>query len=734
MAGGYDLLVLDLGAGLERAVRRMAAYADTLLVLVTEEPTSLTDAYAVLKLHATDRPNGDARVVVNQAASRGGGERTYATLRRACTTFLQLRTPAGRRDPPRRPGARGDPSPDAAADPASGLSCRCRYGANGARIGVVTFRYARPLFIYGPRRPTLIAKRGTGMALIRISGTRDLRVDFFRGLALWWIFTDHIPGNVLEHFSLHNFAMCDAAEMFVLLAGYGAGLAYGFTMNRQGYLYAAADTVRRAWTLYIAHIFLFVVFTAQVAYSASLLDRAYYLDEARLDVLADSPYRAMLEALLLRFQPNLLNILPLYVVLLVIFALALPLLRRPKLLLVASFALYLIVQVTGLNMQGWGDQDWYFDPFAWQFLFIIGAILSYNAAAAAAGDMAARCPVDRRPGIRVARDLCDQRAPAYSGRHARLGDPPAHQPGQDRPVPDPLVLHPGADMGRGPAGAVRSPLAAVALCRAVRADGPELAAGVLFRHLLRLHRPSGTGIQRRCRHAARCELVRRRGDADGRDNGRMVPRQGARAGTPVGRNAYRHTIPFRLNRQMHARSTLFLLLCLVAPLLSSRAADEFARPAACPVAEDLATPDEPLDQVAATIAAGGPVNILAVGTASTVNPLPRDGRVGAFPYRMVAALQAARPHVIFNLTVRGGRGITAEAMLPMIADALAAKHYQLVIWQTGTVEAVRGGATGRDGGCAGGRCPAHHRRRRRPGAGGCPVQPLPARQCRSRSL
>lgn len=93
LAAGYDLLLLDLGAGVERPVRRMAAYADTLLVLVTEEPTSLTDAYAVLKLHAADRPNGDARVIVNQAVSRGGGERTYRTLLRACITFLQLEPP-----------------------------------------------------------------------------------------------------------------------------------------------------------------------------------------------------------------------------------------------------------------------------------------------------------------------------------------------------------------------------------------------------------------------------------------------------------------------------------------------------------------------------------------------------------------------------------------------------------------------------------------------------------------
>ena len=215
------------------------------------------------------------------------------------------------------------------------------------------------------------------MDLIRSGARRDLRVDFFRGLALWWIYTDHIPGNVLADYSLHNFAMCDAAEVFVLLAGYGAGLAYGGTLNRQGYLYAAADTLKRAWTLYIAHIFLFVVFTAQVAYSATLLDRAYYLDESRLDVLAEAPYRAMLEALLLRFQPSLLNILPLYVVLLLFFALTLWLLRRPWVLLAVSFALYAVVRATGLNMSSWTGQDWYFDPFAWQFLFMIGAVLAY---------------------------------------------------------------------------------------------------------------------------------------------------------------------------------------------------------------------------------------------------------------------------------------------------------------------------------------------------------------------
>jgi hypothetical protein len=215
------------------------------------------------------------------------------------------------------------------------------------------------------------------MSLIRSNRDRDLRVDFFRGLALWWIYTDHIPGDVLADYSLRNFAMCDATEVFVLLAGFGAGLAYGSVMDRQGYLYAAADTLRRAWTLYVAHIFPFVVYTAQVAYSATALDRVFYLEETRLDVLADAPYRALLEALLLRFQPNLLNILPLYVALLLIFAFVLPLLRKPMLLFAVSLAGYAVVRVTGINMGAWTGEGWYFNPFAWQLLFMIGAILSY---------------------------------------------------------------------------------------------------------------------------------------------------------------------------------------------------------------------------------------------------------------------------------------------------------------------------------------------------------------------
>ncbi len=213
------------------------------------------------------------------------------------------------------------------------------------------------------------------MGLIKTN--RDLRIDFFRGLSLWWIFTDHIPADWLGSLSIRNFALCDATEIFVLLAGYAAGIAYGGTLRSQGWLYAGADVVRRAWTLYIAHIFLFVIFAAQVGVAATRLDRADFLDEIHLNVIGDAPYRALFEALTLHFQPAYLNVLPLYVVVLLMFALALPLLRWPAALAGLSLTVYVVARLLSLNLPSWTGGGWFFDPFTWQLLFMLGAILSF---------------------------------------------------------------------------------------------------------------------------------------------------------------------------------------------------------------------------------------------------------------------------------------------------------------------------------------------------------------------
>lgn len=95
IAPSYDFVILDLGAGLDRFVRDIACASDQLLVVGTGEPTSLTDAYAVLKLYRQDRRKRpvQAAIVVNQAPSQAAGNRTYATLSRAAQSFLGFAPP-----------------------------------------------------------------------------------------------------------------------------------------------------------------------------------------------------------------------------------------------------------------------------------------------------------------------------------------------------------------------------------------------------------------------------------------------------------------------------------------------------------------------------------------------------------------------------------------------------------------------------------------------------------------
>ena len=209
------------------------------------------------------------------------------------------------------------------------------------------------------------------------ASSRDLRLDFFRGLALIFIFVDHIPENILSYFTIQAIAFFDAAEVFIFISGYTAALVYGQTLVSQGTLYATARILGRAWQLYVAHIFLFVMFIAEVSYTVTTFNNPMYNDEMRVGDFLNEPHVAIVKALLLEFQPTFLDILPLYILLLVIFPVVLLGLRsRPLIVLVPSFLLYLLVQATDLPVPAYPEGHvWYFNPLAWQFLFIAGAAL-----------------------------------------------------------------------------------------------------------------------------------------------------------------------------------------------------------------------------------------------------------------------------------------------------------------------------------------------------------------------
>jgi hypothetical protein len=209
------------------------------------------------------------------------------------------------------------------------------------------------------------------------STPRDLRLDFFRGVSLILIFIDHVPENILSYFTLQAVTFFDAAEVFIFISGFTAALVYSRRLVSKGALYAIAQVLRRAWQLYVAHIFLFVLFIAEVSYTSATFKNPMYNEEMRVADFLDEPHIAVVKALLLEFQPTFLDILPLYILMLVIFPVILLGMRRHWLwVLVPSAIVYLAVQIFDISVPAYPEGHvWYFNPLAWQFLFVAGAVL-----------------------------------------------------------------------------------------------------------------------------------------------------------------------------------------------------------------------------------------------------------------------------------------------------------------------------------------------------------------------
>jgi flagellar biosynthesis protein FlhG len=91
IAKNYDYLVIDLGAGIDRPVRILASSAKTVFIVVNEEPTSLTDAYAFIKLTHAAGLSDSVNIVVNEATNRSDGEKVFETLTKVCNNFLKFR-------------------------------------------------------------------------------------------------------------------------------------------------------------------------------------------------------------------------------------------------------------------------------------------------------------------------------------------------------------------------------------------------------------------------------------------------------------------------------------------------------------------------------------------------------------------------------------------------------------------------------------------------------------------
>jgi hypothetical protein len=240
-------------------------------------------------------------------------------------------------------------------------------------------------------RPPPVAARILAAMAQPLPAGRDLRLDLFRGLALWLIFIDHVPGNLVSWLTIRHYGFSDATEIFVFISGYTAAFVYGREMRERGFVVGGARILRRAWQVYVAHIFLFMLYVTEVAYVSRAFENPLYGEELGLLDFFQQPDSTLIQSMILRFQPANINILPLYIVLLLGFPPTLwLLLRAPSLALGASAILYLSVRVFGLQVPTYPQGIWYFNPLAWQFLFVFGAWCALGGAARFAGLIGSR--------------------------------------------------------------------------------------------------------------------------------------------------------------------------------------------------------------------------------------------------------------------------------------------------------------------------------------------------------
>ncbi len=212
---------------------------------------------------------------------------------------------------------------------------------------------------------------------------RDLRLDLFRGMGLWMIFLDHIPHDVVAWLTLRNYGFSDAAEFFVFISGYLAGYIYGPIVRGGHFLAATKRLVMRAWQMYVAHIMLFLLFTAQIARTVRKFDNPMYEDEFNVHNFLEHPDVLIGQALSLRYKPVNLDVLPLYISLVLASPLILwCLVRRPNWTLLGSAVLYVLARWFDWNFASYPPgTTWYFNPFAWQLLFIFAAWCGVGGAA-----------------------------------------------------------------------------------------------------------------------------------------------------------------------------------------------------------------------------------------------------------------------------------------------------------------------------------------------------------------
>ena len=203
-------------------------------------------------------------------------------------------------------------------------------------------------------------------------------VDFWRGFALITIFINHIPGITYEILTHRNVSLSDSAELFVFLAGWSLRHVVGPVNDPTPFHHLVYRLGGRAFQVYAAHMLIVMIAIAMLAIAASLLDNPLLLEWHNAAAVFANPAETHIGLVLLSHQLGYFDILPLYVVLMLLAPL-IALIHRfaPNWLVPVSLAIYLTALILPITVPTWPTEgQWFFNPFCWQLVFVLGFTMS----------------------------------------------------------------------------------------------------------------------------------------------------------------------------------------------------------------------------------------------------------------------------------------------------------------------------------------------------------------------
>ncbi|MCG7393074.1 OpgC domain-containing protein [Microvirga sp. ACRRW] len=205
---------------------------------------------------------------------------------------------------------------------------------------------------------------------------RNTTIDFWRGLVLVIIFVNHIPGNLIEHITPRNFGFSDSTEAFIFISGLSVALVYGPKLPQGDLFGVVKRCLKRAFELYRIHLALTAGAIVLFSIGYELSEEIGLIEEHGRNAVFGDTAKGITGIILLGHQLGYFNILPLYIALMLWAPVALILARiHAGVALLVSGGVYALARMGVLTLHSWPEPGtWFFNPFAWQFLFTLGIL------------------------------------------------------------------------------------------------------------------------------------------------------------------------------------------------------------------------------------------------------------------------------------------------------------------------------------------------------------------------